>query len=418
MLTREEIVVNPENAWRLETPRPDDWCKSVRPNDGEKYYMVSVDTHMSPPPKLFAERIDAKYKDRLPRVEVKDGKKYLVQEGCRPEQIWEPPLEGEDFIRNRAGGFLYTDYNEDAKGESKTGLARISDQEMDGVDAEVIFPNGPALLMWGADSDLAQAQAGIWNDWAIEVCQPHLDRLNPTAALITSDIEGSVAEVQRCAKLGYRALVLPCKPIFGAHDVSHINYNLPVFDPLWAAIQDAEMAICYHVATGKDPRTARGNGGAIINYVVHAMSPTLEPIVSMCASGVFERFPKLKAGTIEANAGWVPFMLDSMDEAYKKHHFWIRPKLNNLPSDYFRSNCFASVSEDRSALELCESYDLGGNLMWANDYPHHEGTWPHSAEAIERTFADNLSEDSRAKVLGLNAARIFGFDIPRKYQAR
>jgi len=416
MVARADIVVNPENTWRLETPNPGGWEKSVHPGSDNKYYMVSVDTHMSPPPKLFAERIDAKYRDRLARIEVRDGKKYFVQEGCRPELILEPNMEGEDQTRAMAGGFHYGDFLEDGESRLKVGSARIVDQDVDGVDAEVIFPNGPALLMWGADTDLASAQARIWNDWAIEACRPFLDRCNPTAALITADIDGSVAEVQRVAKLGYRTLVLPCKPIFGAHDVDHINYNLPVFDPLWAAIQDADLAICYHVATGRDPRTARGSGGAIINYVVHAMSPTLEPIVSMCASGVFERFPKLRAGTIEANAGWVPFMLDSMDEAYKKHHFWTRPKLGDLPSDYFYANCFASVSEDRSALELAESYRLGGNLMWANDYPHHEGTWPHSAEAIERTFADNLSEESRAKILGLNAARVFRFDIPEKYR--
>jgi predicted TIM-barrel fold metal-dependent hydrolase len=153
----------------------------------------------------------------------------------------------------------------------------------------------------------------------------------------------------------------------------------------------------------------------VINYVVHSMSPTVEPIVSMCASGVFERFPKLKAGTIEANAGWLPFVLESMDESYKKHHFWVRPKMKNLPSDYFRSNCFASIAEDRAALLFAEEYDLTNNLMWANDYPHHEGTWPHSAEAIERTFGNHVSEQGRRNILGLNAARVFRFDIPERY---
>ena len=49
------------------------------------------------------------------------------------------------------------------------------------------------------------------------------------------------------------------------------------------------------------------------------------------------------------------------------------------------------------------------NFMWDNDYPHHQGTWPHSAEAIERTMGQ-LSDAGRTKVLGLNAARLFGFD--------
>jgi predicted TIM-barrel fold metal-dependent hydrolase len=61
-------------------------------------------------------------------------------------------------------------------------------------------------------------------------------------------------------------------------------------------------------------------------------------------------------------------------------------------------------------LGLGESTGLIDNFMWGNDYPHHEGTWPHSAEAIERTMG-RLSDTSRAKVLGLNAARLFGFDM-------
>ncbi len=48
----------------------------------------------------------------------------------------------------------------------------------------------------------------------------------------------------------------------------------------------------------------------------------------------------------------------------------------------------------------------------ANDYPHHEGSWPHSQPAIERHMG-KLTDDERAKVLGLNAARLFGFDVAK-----
>ena len=56
-------------------------------------------------------------------------------------------------------------------------------------------------------------------------------------------------------------------------------------------------------------------------------------------------------------------------------------------------------------------HDLVDNFMWANDYPHHEGTWPHSAAAIERTMGD-LTDDQREKILGGNAARFFGIEQP------
>jgi predicted TIM-barrel fold metal-dependent hydrolase len=200
--------------------------------------------------------------------------------------------------------------------------------------------------------------------------------MSPAAALATADLEGSLAEVQRVAALGFRILTLPCKPVWSGHDVEHPNYNLPLFDPLWAAIQDADLAITFHVSTGRDPRASRGNGGAVINYVSHSLSPTIEPVANLCASGVLERFPRLRFATIEAGIGWLPWLLTAMDEAYLKHHFWVRPKLAK----------------------------------------HHEGTWPHSAEAIERTMG-HLTDSARAKILGLNAAKLFRFTVPQGYVA-
>jgi predicted TIM-barrel fold metal-dependent hydrolase len=90
---------------------------------------------------------------------------------------------------------------------------------------------------------------------------------------------------------------------------------------------------------------------------------------------------------------------------------FVRPKLAQLPSQYFRQNGFASFQEDEVGLDLARKHDLVDNFLWANDYPHHEGTWPHSAEAIERTMG-GLSDDERAKILGRNAARVFGFEVP------
>ena len=386
------------NAWRTATPGSAGWPRSARAGDPHKYFVVSADTHANEPANLWRERIDARFRDRLPRIEVDtNGVRWSVMEGFRPQKLRDSKFQGEDLIRSKAG----------ADPED-----RLRDLAADGVDAELIFPN-KGLSMWAtSDPVFANAMCKVYNEWAWETFGRYNDRLSPVACVATGDLDGAIAEIERTAALGFRAFTLPCKPNWGAHDAEARNYNLPEFDRLWACVQATGKPVTFHVSTGRDPRAARGDGGAVINYVAHSLAPTIEPVANLCASGVLERFPGIRFASIEAGIGWVPWALVAMDEAYHKHHMWAFPKLRALPSEYFRRHGFASFQEDAPGLELAERFGLEGCFMWANDYPHHEGTWPHSAEAIERTMG-GLSDESRAKILGLNAAKLFGFEIPR-----
>ena len=393
-------AIDPNNVWRQDTPGSD-WPRSPHPAAANKYFMVSADCHVQEPNDFLAARMDKKYQERLPGIVLGgDGAKLQKTEGFRPIRIGSFTLEGEDLERSESG---------------KTPLERLAALDRDGIDCEILFPN-KGLTIWATpDVEFSQAMCRAYNDWAWETFADYNARMSPMACVAAADIDGAIAEVQRAAKRGFRGLSLPCKPVWGAPDHEAVNYNLPLFDPLWAAICDCDLPVTFHVSTGRDPRTARGNGGAIINYAVHSLAPTMEPLINLCAAGVVERFPKLSFGSIEAGIGWVPWMLTAMDEAYHKHHMWVRPKLKALPSEYFRANAFASFGEDGPGLDLMREYGLGNNFLWANDFPHHEGTWPHSAAAIERSMA-KLDDHERAKVLGLNAARVFKFDIPQRYR--
>ena len=395
----EQVQTDEANDWRLETPGMEGWPRTARPNDPDKYLMISADTHANEPADLWATRIELEYRDRIPHIE-KDarGDLWNVVEGYRPVKIRIAAMVGQDQERNGSGA---------------TVEGRMVDHKRDGIDAEVVFPN-KGLAMWATpDPVFAMAQCRVWNTWAWEVYGPQYGTMSPLAALATGDIPGSMKEIERVAKLGFRGLTLPCKPIFGAHDVDDPNYNLPMFDPMWALIEEVNLPITFHVSTGRDPRASKGNGGAVINYVSHSLSPTIEPMANLCGSGVLERFPKIRFALIEAGIGWIPWALEAMDEAYRKHHFWVRPKLQGLPSDYFKQHGAAAFQEDPVGLALVEQFGLTNNMMWANDYPHHEGTWPHSSEAIERTMG-GISDSTRAKILGLNANRVFNFNLPER----
>ena len=398
-----ESIPHPDenNVWRLDTDNDSKgWEKSPYPDAKKKYFMVSADGHVQEPKDLWKTRMPEEYWHRLPGVTVDDlGDQFQKTEGFRPLRIRNIKMEGEDAFRNGSG---------------KTPEERISALALDGVDAEILFPN-LGLTVWATpDSKFSQMMCRAWNDWAWETFGNYNDQLAPMAAIATGDTEGAIVEIERCAKLGFRGLSLPCKPVWGPPNHEDLNYNLPEFDPLWACIQDVDLPMTFHVSTGRDPRTSRGNGGAVINYAVHSLAPTMEPIANLCASGVLDRYPRLSFGSIEAGIGWVAWTLQALDEAYKKHHMFVRPKLKMLPSEYFRQNGFASFQEDKVGLDLAREYDLVDNFLWANDYPHHEGTWPHSPQAIERTMG-MLNDQERTKILGLNSARIFGFPIPEKY---
>ena len=224
-----EIIVNAPNRWRLETPGAEGWPHSARAAAARKYFMVSADCHANEPVDLWLTRMDKKYHDRLPHVITdKDGVQWRVSEGHRRDRLRLSTLEGEDAARNKAGA--------DVQG-------RLADHDRDGIDVELMFPN-KGLAMWATpDPTFAMAQCRAWNDWAFEMFAGQRERIVVAGAIATGDLEGSIAEIERLAKHGFRCLTLPCKPIWGAHDVDHPNYNLPHFDRLWAAIQEDRKSV-------------------------------------------------------------------------------------------------------------------------------------------------------------------------------
>ena len=410
----------PANAWRLEAPGHEGWAKSPWPGSPNKYFMASVDTHANEPFDFWLSRVPEEYHDRLPKIVVDDdGAQWLICEGRAP-QLVRPgadklkglqPLETFEKMTFLAP---YSSRMEDEDARRATAGATVADRlvdlDADGVDATIIFPNKGGMAFATKDPVFSQAMCRGWNRWAAEEYFPHHDRLVPMAMIAPADVEGAIAEVEWAAQTGFHGLYLPVKPVFGPADPDHLQYNDRSFEPLWSAIAAAELPVCFHVSSGMDPRGTKGYGGAVINYVCHSMTTTFEPIVQLISSGVFERHPNLKAGSVESGIGWVPWVLDSMDHAFRTHHMWVRPVIPDLPSRYYRTNCFGTFVDDPSGLALVESYDLVKNFLWSNDYPHHEGTFPHSPQSIERQMQD-VSESTRERLLGLNAAEIFNLEV-------
>lgn len=124
----------------------------------------------------------------------------------------------------------------------------------------------------------------------------------------------------------------------------------------------------------------------------------------MMASGVFDRFPKLK------------ICLGHMGEAV---HFWIwritfmnsraqsggrAPKTQLKMSEYFQRNFVITISGVEDPLALDDSIKKIGidKVMWAIDYPYQP-----SQPAVEFMDAAPLTDADKAKVYHQNAERIF-----------
>jgi predicted TIM-barrel fold metal-dependent hydrolase len=358
----------------------------------EKTIVISSDSHVNEPAELWAERLPADLRHRAPHREQIDGVEYLVVEGARPRKMagGRIAFEGEEMEREQAGGW--------------DPAFRVRDQERDGVSAEVVFPTNGLNVFISPDPEFQMAMARAYNDWAHDIFGPYRDRLAPAALVPVGSIELAIAEVDRVARLGFRTVFLPAQ-------VENRPYNLPDYDPLWAAIQETGLPVSIHVGSGHEPRGERGAGGPIINYVLHAQGDGPRVSAYLCCGGVLKRFPNLKFAMVESGAAWLAWIMNAMDEAYKKHHMWIRDfeKLDMRPSDYFKRQGHAGFMYDPPA--VANRHFTGvGTLLWGNDYPHHEGTWPRSQEALAQQFA-GVPEDETRRIIGGTAAALYGFPI-------
>lgn len=411
------VQPGPKNEWRLAKTHVPSWDGRLENDNPEKFFTVSCDNHVNEPIDVF-DAIDEKYKHRIPHIRTDDdGTQWLISEGWAPQPVrvgesrpdLMPPLEefetwdlttpfsnrmeDQDVYRSRCGRSLDQ---------------RAHDRESQGIDAEIVFSTRGLLAFATSDIEFSLAMARTWNRWALDAFLPDFERSLPMALLPVADVDEAIKELQWAASNGFHGVMIPNRPRFNKIDEPRfqLEYNDKLFDRLWSAIEETGLPVTMHVSTGEDPRAVRGNGGALINFACHSLQTTIEPIVQMISSGVFERHRSLKVGTIESGSGWIPYVLNQLDHAYRAHHMWMRPVIPDLPSEYFKRNCFATFMEEHEILDFCLSLGLEDNLVWASDYPHPEGSFPHCRESIRRVLG-NATDTQAAKLLGLNAARIF-----------
>jgi predicted TIM-barrel fold metal-dependent hydrolase len=337
--------------------------------------IISADSHISPPIDLYAQRLPAHLRHRAPRIEKDEKGDKVVVEGQHPRRVGEA----------------------EKKPHEREPDDRLKDLALDGVVAEVMYGGGTRV----GDAELSMAMARVNNDWLAEVFGAYRGRFAAGATIPVFDIDDAVAELRRAAGLGLRPGVL-------ADHVDERPWNSPDYDPFWATAQELGMPLSFHVGFGRDPVRAHGPGGAITNYAL-VTSGIIETLSHLSAGGILERFPDLKVTLVECGIGWFAWAMHILDEAHVKHAHWARPKLTEPPSFYIKRQVTLTFQDDPVGLALRDFTGVN-TIMWGNDYPHHEGTWPHSREVVARLFG-GLPEAEVRQIVHENAKALYGFEV-------
>ena len=171
------------------------------------------------------------------------------------------------------------------------------------------------------------------------------------------------------------------------------------------AISDANAVVSHGVKTVVEP------SAMLLGSMVFPQSGAHGTLIALVGSGMLDRFPQLQLLMVECGAGWLAWVVDAMDQSLQKYGQWLTGlSLEQKPSEYVRRQMHVTFMDDAAAVN---NRHLTGvePLMWGSDYPHAEGTWPNTREAIDRTFA-GVPDPDRAAMLGGTAAKLFGFKAP------
>jgi predicted TIM-barrel fold metal-dependent hydrolase len=353
--------------------------------------LISADSHVVPLPTFWREYLPAHLRDRAPVVESTDDGDVTVFEGRRSPVMAINSIAG----KAREGqGFAYRRFAEQVRG-GHDPAARLVDQDRDGVLAEVLYGGGPLPT---ADPELFVASHHAYNDWLADFCRHDPCRLLGVAYVPCTSPDVAVAEVRRARRLGLRSALIPASPSSG-------HWWDAAWAPLWEALVDEDLPAGLHVGFGFARKHRFDGGPAFLTDVMMTKMEMAGPLADLVFGGVLQRHPGLRVISVEAYVGWLPFVAEYVDHAYRVHRYWNDLGLAEPPSAYLRRQVYATFIDDPVGLRERHAFNVD-NLLWSSDYPHGESTFPESHAHVARTFA-GIPDVERRKIVYENARRLY-----------
>ena len=148
-------------------------------------------------------------------------------------------------------------------------------------------------------------------------------------------------------------------------------------------------------------------GGHLKGYTL-AHTTVVNSIIDLICGGVVERFPELRFVAAEYETGWVGHFKQRLDHAAYRTPWEVTGNLTMKPSEYFDRNFWVTFEDDLEGIQTRGSIGVD-NMLWGNDYPHHDSIWPHS-QRILSDILDGVPEVDKEKMVWGNVIDLYGLD--------
>ncbi len=380
--------------------------------------VIDADTHLTEPHDLWTSRAPRGMEDRVPHVVDIDGVPSWTVDGVVLGRASASSVLKRDGERCRGSAFI-TWVFDDAHPAAYDVDTRLAVMDELGIFAQVVYPNvagfGGQKLADVADPEVRLLSVTLYNDAMAEMQDASNGRLFPMALLPSWDVDASIREVERVARLGLRGVNTTSDPqLQGLPDLGE-----RAWDPLWEACVDEQLPVHFHIGAsqtsiswyGSSPWPSHGEDqklaiGSAMMYLTNA-----RVLANLIYSGLLERNPRLKMVSVESGIGWIPFVLESLDHQVNETAPATMDYLSMLPSEYFRRQLYACFwFEQRDVAATLDRVGVD-NVLFETDFPHPTCLYPDSLQHAASSL-EGVAPDVVRKVLQDNAANLYRIELP------
>jgi len=378
--------------------------------------LISVDDHLIEHPKVWQDRLPAKYRETGPRIieqplgeGLPDAQMWIYEDriypyiglnavaGKKPEEYGLEPVRYDDMIPG-----CY-----DPK-------ARVADMDIDGVEAMMCFPSFPrfcgTVFLEAEDKELALACVQAYNDFVLdEWCAAAPGRLIPIVILPLWDAQASVREIHRTAAKGAKGISFPDLP----HALGLPSVHTDFWDPVFSAVEETGMPLCQHFGSGGATSIPQIAPDAPFAVMINLMGTnSMHATADWLFSPALHKHPKLKIGLSEGGVGWMPYLVERAGYVWRKHKYYQNINQDVPPLELFKKHFHGCFIEDDFGLENRHTIGVD-RITWECDYPHSDSFWPASRKRATEAFA-NVPDDEVHQIVELNARRLYNLPAAAK----